>query len=120
MQINLDIKKIFCEGKNVTHILSLDVQAEDYVKKFIYDTLYYKINEKDIIKTYENHEMKVKWRTFDKKHYYTDLLLYNDLGIEKHTDAMLSDLIEEIISELPDFTFTVNHTITKLLSKKLC
>ena len=79
MSIESDILQITKQGKNVTHILTINIQGTESNKTTIIDFIYRCINDKGIIKSCHRKDMNVKWNTFDKINYYTDSLFYNDI-----------------------------------------
>lgn len=76
------------------------------------------MNDKKIVKIWNNQSISITWKSFDKINYYTDSLYYGDLGVFHHTNIMMNDFIQDLIEKIPDCTFCVNHQITKPLSLK--
>jgi hypothetical protein len=118
MSIESDILQITKQGKNVTHILKINIEGTETNKTTIIDFIYRCINNNVINKSCHGNELKVKWNTFDKFNYYTDSLLYNDAGIKIHTDKMMDDLISEL-NQSAIRNFKVNYHLMKPLSTKV-
>ena len=116
MGIESDILQMTEQGKNVTHILTINIEGTEANKTTIIDFMYRCINNKGITKSCHGKDMNVKWNTFDKINYYTDSLFYNDIGIKIHTDKMMDDLISEI-NQSAIRNFKVNYHLTKPLSR---
>jgi len=121
--MNEDISRIVNNGGNVSHILSIHIEAEDdSVKDAVSNYIYDVIHNKPIKKMYRNQIIEVAWETFDKKNYYTNSLLFNDIGINLHTNILMKDLsifAKNKMIEINDSVFSITYHITKPLSKNV-
>lgn len=68
-------------------------------------------------RTHKNQVIEVMWITADKKTYYTNSLVFNDIGVHLHTNILMNDISLFAKNEMDDCAFTITYDLTKPLSK---
>jgi len=102
---------------NFLYILNIEIDkslGKDEKKQVLLD-IHDLINEKEITKNISNTNIRVKWRTIDFYHYFTDdNEILSDKGIYAHTKLLLNDIKQIRNSD------KINIILNKPLTKSIC
>ena len=124
-------------GGNITHILRINVIIDasetdvETKKGVVLDYIYEYIHKKAIKRNYKSQVIEVMWEHLAPIHedgstnqvskttYYTESLLFSDLGIKAHTSIMMNDLCIFAKNAITDFAFSIHYQVEKPLSKQV-
>lgn len=102
--------------ENYSHILTINVDEEEFDRDEVISIIYDKIHNQIIYKTILDINIPIKWIVSDDNDftYYTDVEgLLGDKAVQLHTKLLLNDIQKIFIQK-------IHFTVTKPLTKKIC